>query len=75
VSGIRNWYDRPVLAPLLYGVSFFVTGSLGYVFGYLVTQRVRGGLYVVIFLYALLVLYLRESYRTGRRGEDERHDV
>lgn len=53
--------------PLIRFVSFFSVGTLSYIAGYLLTNRIRGGVYLTLFMYALLVLYLAENRRTARK--------
>lgn len=69
MSGRRTWHDRPILAPFVYGLGTIVAGSVGYAFGFLLTDRIRNGVYSSLLLEALFVLYLAESHRVARKGK------
>jgi hypothetical protein len=63
----RTWHDRPVIAPLVYGVSTVAIGGVGYASGFLATDSVIHAIYASLFIEALLVLYLRASHKEARR--------
>lgn len=68
------WHDRPILAPVVYAVSAVAVGSIGYAFGYLITETVRNGVAASLFLDGLLVLYLRACHREAVKERDhDRH--
>lgn len=69
MSSRSTWHDRPVLAPIAYGVSTFAAGYPSYFCGYTLTGQVRQGVYWLLFVDALLVLYLLESRRCAKEGE------
>jgi biotin transporter BioY len=66
-TGSMSWHDRPVLAPMVYGVSTLATGSLGYLFGFLLMDTIRHAIAASLFMELLLVLYLRASHHDARR--------
>lgn len=68
MSGISSWHDRPILAPVVYGVVTATVGVLGYAFGILLVGRIRHGIYCSLFMDALIVLYLLECHRAARKG-------
>lgn len=69
MSGRVTWHDRPFLAPFVYLVSTFAIGSVGYAFGFLITDKIKNGIYASLFLEGLFVLYLLESHRVARKGK------
>lgn len=69
MSSKTNWHSRPVLAPVVYGVGTAAVGAYGFVFGYLLTDSIRYGLYAQLFLDILLVLFLVECARTAKEGD------
>ena len=63
------WHDRTIVGPFVYGFSALLVGCIGYVAGYLMTDEIRCGIYVILFMDTLLVLYLLESRRNAVEGE------
>lgn len=66
-----GWRDRPVLAPLIYGTSFFVTGGMSFVAGYLLMSSIRSGVFLALFMYVLLALYFYAGYCAAQRRRDD----
>ena len=62
-EGPIPWHSRPILAPLVYGFCTLLVGGLAFPFGYLLMGRIRHGLYSVLFMDSLMVLYLMASVK------------
>lgn len=64
-----TWHDRPILGPLIYGVSAVIVAAGAYATGYLLTERPVNGIYAVLFMDSLLVLFLRVCHRSAMEGD------
>lgn len=62
-----SWHERPVLAPVIYGLSTFVMGGLVYATLYLVTGHIRTSVVGCLLMDGILMLYLHESHRVARK--------
>jgi hypothetical protein len=71
-SGRRSWHDRPIFAPVVWGLTTACTGAMSFCFGWLLTRSIRSSIYMLLFMETLAVLYLLESYRSSR---SEAHDA
>lgn len=60
------WHERPVFAPVVWWLSTTFTGTLSYYCGWILTRDIRSSLCLLLFMDALVVLYLTESYRSSR---------
>lgn len=65
-------HKRPVLGPLVYFVSTTFVCAEGYTFGYFYTHSIRYAVYCMLFMEALLLMYLVACARSAVEGES--HD-
>lgn len=63
-------HRRPVLGPFVYFASSVFAGSEGYVFGFLLMNNARSGLYCAAFMEVLLLLYLLECARVAEKSAE-----
>lgn len=62
-------HKRPVLGPLVYFVSSAFVCAEGYTFGYFYTHSIRYAVYWMLFMEALLLMYLVACVRSAQEGE------
>lgn len=61
-------FARPVAGPLFSSLSSGVTAYASFTAGYLLTESVRWGIYFLLFMTALLMLYIAASVKESTEG-------